>query len=314
MRAAGVQRFTADVEVMDLPDPPPPGPDEVLIEVHASGVANWDDLVRTGSWDLGRPAPLALGTQCAGVVAALGSTVDNLAVGDRVMTHSVPLRDQGTWAPWFLAAAADVAPMPAEVSFEVGGVAPIPLLTADQALRDALDVGSGTSLLVHGAGGVTGTVLVQLATYLGARVYATAGARSAARVRSAGAVAVLDYHDAGWVDRLRNTTGGVSAAVNAVAGADGAARAITAVRDGGMLATITSSTTSQRGVDVRQVYVAPDGPRLAALGALLASGVMRIEVAPPYPLSRAGLALAQVPAAAGRALVLLPLEPGDDGP
>ena len=160
MRAAGVQRFTADVEMMDLPDPPPPGPDEVLIEVHASGVANWDDLVRTGSWDLGRPAPLALGTQCAGVVAAVGSTVDNLAVGDRVMTHSVPLRDQGAWAPRFLAAAADVAPLPAEVSFEVGGVAPIPLLTADQALRDALDVGSGTSLLVHGAGGVTGTVLV----------------------------------------------------------------------------------------------------------------------------------------------------------
>jgi NADPH:quinone reductase-like Zn-dependent oxidoreductase len=117
---------------------------------------------------------------------------------------------------------------------------------------------------------------------------------------------VLDYHDAGWVDRLRNTTGGVSAAVNAVAGADGAAQAISAVRDGGMLATITSSTTSQRGVEVRQVYVAPDGPRLAALGALLASGVVLIEVAPPYPLSLAGVALAQVPAAAGRALVLLP--------
>jgi hypothetical protein len=81
-----------------------------------------------------------------------------------------------------------------------------------------------------------------------------------------------------------------------------------------MLATITSGTTSQRGVDVRQVIVAPDGPRLAALGALLASGVLRIEVAPPYPLSRAGVALAQVPAAAGRALVLLPREPGDDRP
>jgi NADPH:quinone reductase-like Zn-dependent oxidoreductase len=309
MRAAGVQRFTADIEVIDLPDPPAPGPDEVIIEVHASGVANWDDLVRTGSWDLGRPAPLALGTQCAGVIAATGSTVDNLAIGDRVMTHSVPLRDQGAWAPRFVAAAADVAPLPAEVSFEVGGVAPIPLLTADQALRDALDVGSGTSLLVHGAGGVTGTVLVQLGAYLGATVYATAGARNAARVRSAGAVAVLDYHDASWVDRLRNTTGGgVSAAVNAVAGADGAAVAITTVRDGGVLATITSGTAAERGVEVKQVYVAPDGPRLAALGALLASGVVRIEVAPPYPLSQAGAALAQVPAAAGRALVLLPLE------
>jgi NADPH:quinone reductase-like Zn-dependent oxidoreductase len=84
---------------MRPPDPPLPGPDEVLIEVGASGVANWNDLVRAGSWDVGRPAPLALGTQCAGVVAAVGSTVDSLAVGDRVMTHSVPLRDQGAWAP-----------------------------------------------------------------------------------------------------------------------------------------------------------------------------------------------------------------------
>jgi len=308
MLAAGVQRFSADVEVMELPDPPPPGPDEVLIEVHASGVANWDDLVRTGSWDLGRPAPLALGTQCAGVVAAVGSTVDGLAVGDRVMTHSVPLRYQGTWAPLYIAAAADVAPLPAAVSFEVGGVAPIPLLTADQTLQDVLNVGSGMSVLVHGAGGVTGTILVQLATYLGATVYATAGPRSAERVRAAGAVAVLDYHDEGWADQLRITTGGVSAAVNAVDGADGAARAITAVRDGGMLATITSGTTSERGVDVREVIVAPNGPRLAALGALLGSGALRIEVAPPYPLSQAGTALAGVASAAGRALVLLPRE------
>jgi NADPH:quinone reductase-like Zn-dependent oxidoreductase len=100
----------------------------------------------------------------------------------------------------------------------------------------------------------------------------------------------------------------VSAAVNAVPGADGAAQAITTVRDGGVLATITSGTASERGIEVRQVYVAPNGPRLAALGALLASGVLRIEVAPPYPLSQAGAALAQVPAAAGRALVVLPPE------
>lgn len=308
MRVAGVLRFTADVDVMDLPDPPPPRPDEVLIEVHASGVANWDDLVRIGSWNIGRPAPLALGTQCAGVVAAVGSTVDSLAAGDRVMTHSVPLRYQGTWAPRYLAATADVAVLPAEVSFDVGGVAPIPLLTADQTLRGALGVGSGTTLLVHGAGGVTGTVLVQLATQLGARVYATAGPGSAARVRSAGAVDVLDYHDPDWVDRVREATGGVTVAANAAPGPQGAARAIAAVRDGGVLATITSGTPSERGIDVRQVYVAPDGPRLAALGALLASGELRIEVAPPYPLDQAASALAHVPDAGGRALILHPLE------
>jgi NADPH:quinone reductase-like Zn-dependent oxidoreductase len=103
--------------------------------------------------------------------------VAGLAAGDRMITHSLPLRARGAWAEWFVAAAADVAAVPDAVPFEVAAAVPVPALTADQALRDALGAGPGVTLLVNGAGGVTGTLIVQLARHLGAEVIATARRR-----------------------------------------------------------------------------------------------------------------------------------------
>src|SRR5439155_1678801 len=81
----------------------PPGADEVLLDVAAAGVGNWDELVRIGSWRIGGPAPMALGTEAAGTVAAAGSGVAELRKGDEVMTHPLPLRRHGTWAGRVLA-------------------------------------------------------------------------------------------------------------------------------------------------------------------------------------------------------------------
>jgi NADPH:quinone reductase-like Zn-dependent oxidoreductase len=224
------------------------------------------------------------------------------------MTHSVPLRAQGAWAEWFVAAAADVAAVPDAVPFEAAGAMPVPALTADQTLRDVLGVGPGAILLVNGAGGVTGTLMVQLARHLGAEVIATAGADSAARVSAAGAGHVLDRRSPDWPGQVRELTGGRGAdlAVNAARG--GAARALGAVKDGGKLATITSDPPdAERGIEVREVYVAPDGPRLARLGELLATGTISITVTDPFPLEHAARALAYLRQGTnGQAVVLQP--------
>jgi NADPH:quinone reductase-like Zn-dependent oxidoreductase len=236
------------------------------------------------------------------------SAVAGVAVGDRVMTHSLPLRAQGAWAQWFVAAAADVAAVPTAVPFEVAAAVPVPALTADQTLRGALGAGLGATVLVHGAGGVTGTLLVQLARQLGAAVIATAGPRSAARVAAAGAAHVLDYHAPDWPGQVRVLTAGRGAdlAVNAAPG--GAARAVGAVTDGGRLATITSDPPdAERGIEVRQVYVAPDGPRLEQLGELLADGTISVAVSAPFPLEHAARALAHLQQGTnGKAVVLQP--------
>jgi NADPH:quinone reductase-like Zn-dependent oxidoreductase len=293
---------------MELPGPGELRPDELLIEVRSAGVGNWDEIARTGGWDLGRQPPMALGVEAAGVVALTGGAVTGFAAGDRVMTHSLPLRAQGGWAEWFAAAAADVAVVPDAVSFEVAAALPVPALTADQTLRGALGAGPGATVLVNGAGGVTGMLLVALARHLGAEVIATAGAHSAARVTTAGATHVVDRRSPDWPGQVRALTGGrgVDFAANAAPG--GAARALGAVKDGGRLATITSDPPrTERGVEVTQVYVAPDGPRLARLGELLAAGTICVTACAPFPLEHAADALASLRLGTnGQAVVLQP--------
>ena len=272
------------------------------------GVGNWDEIARTGGWDLGQHPPMALGVEAAGVVAGTGGAVAGLAAGDRVMTHSLPLRVQGAWAEWFVAAAADVAAVPDAVPFDLAAAVPVPALTAGQVLRDALGARPGATLLVNGAGGVTGMLIVQLARHLGAEVMATAGSHSAARVYAAGAAYVLDRRSPDWPGQVRALTAGrgVDLAANAAPG--GAARALGAVKDGGQLATITSDPPdAERGIEVRQVYVAPDGPRLARLGELLAAETIGVTVSAPFPLEHAARALARLQQGTnGQAVVLQP--------
>ena len=105
MQVAGIRRVGARVEMIEAGELRPLAEDEVLLEVRAAGVAVWDESVRTGAWDVGAKPPMALGVEAAGTVLAVGQAVGDWAPGDAVMTHPVPLRDQGTWAPRLIAPA-----------------------------------------------------------------------------------------------------------------------------------------------------------------------------------------------------------------
>jgi NADPH:quinone reductase-like Zn-dependent oxidoreductase len=146
---------------------------------------------------------------------------------------------------------------------------------------------------VHGAGGVTGGLVVQLAVARGATVVATAGPSSESRVRDYGARVVLDYHDPDWKPRVREATPGrrgVDAAVNAARG--GAASALQAVADDGRLATITGDPpTPERGVTVANVYVEADGERLSALAEALEDGLLSLNLGQRLALADAATAL-----------------------
>ena len=306
MLVAGIRLAGCGVGMIDVPGPRPLAGDEVLIQVKAAGVGNWDEFVRTGGWDVGSRPPMALGVEAAGVVTAVGSPDTDWAPGDEVMTHPLPLRDQGTWAPTLIAPAGSIARKPAGVSWEAAAVFPVPALTAAQVLDEALGVGPGDRLLVHGAGGVTGRLLVSLGVLRGAEVIATAGPRSRAPVAALGAREVIDYHEQDWPDQVLAMTDGtgVSAAANATP--DGARVAIRAVRDGGRLATITSDPPEpDRGITVSSVYVRADGGQLGGLARLLAAGQLEISVAKSYQLAAAADALAtMVSGRAGGAVAL----------
>lgn len=164
---------------------------------------------------------MALGVEAAGVVEAVGEQVISFAAGDEVMAHPLPLRHDGAWAEKLIAPTALVARKPINVSWEAAAVFPVPALTAAQALDEALAIRSGEWVLVHGGGGFTGSLLVQLAATKGAAVITTASPARTARLREYGAVAVLDYHDSDWPAQARqisNAGKGVAAAVNAAPG------------------------------------------------------------------------------------------------
>lgn len=307
MQVAGIREPGGRVETIEASEPRSLASDEVLIEVKAAGVAIWDEIVRTGDWDVGAKPPMALGTEAAGIVLAVGQAVGDWAPGDAVMTHPVPLRDQGAWAPRMIVSAGVLARKPPSVSWEEAASFPIPALTAEQVL-DSLNVRAGEQLLVHGAGGVTGGLLVALGALRGAHVIATAGPASQQRVSALGARQVIDYHDQEWPKQVRAITGGqgVAAAVNAADG--GSASAIQAVADGGRLATITQDPPSQqRGITISDFYVHADGNQLSKLAQRLGDGELQIPIAASYRLADAGQALVQaIGGHVGGAVVLTP--------
>src|SRR5881227_1571318 len=275
MRAAGITALGEPVEIFEVDELATPAAGEVLIDVVAAGIGNWDELVRIGSWPIGGPAPMALGTAASGTVAAAGSGAAELREGDEVMTHPLPLRRHGTWAGRVLAPAATVAARPPEASWEAAAAFPIPALTAAQALDEAL----------------------------GARVIATASAKKVERIRDYGASEVLDYHG-DWPALVREITGGgAPKAVNAARGQ--AATTLKAVADGGRLATITGDPPrEERGVAVSDVYVRPDGRQLSALAEQLAQGTLSVPIASVRPLEQAAQGLREAVAGADGAVVL----------
>jgi NADPH:quinone reductase-like Zn-dependent oxidoreductase len=251
---------------------------------------------------------MALGVEASGVVTALGDRVSARSVGDAVMTHPVPLRDQGTWSEQLIAAGDVLALKPAGISWEEAAVFPVPALTAEQALGEVIVPGARGWLLVHGAGGVTGGFVVALARLRGVRVIATAGPRSAERLASLGVEAVLDYHDDRWPQEVRPLTQGVgvSAAVNAAPG--GESETLSTVAEGGRLATLTGAPPSpERGVSIADVSVRADGEQLQQLARPLADGALPVAIGGAYEFARAPEALTLVThGGAGGAIVLSP--------
>jgi NADPH:quinone reductase-like Zn-dependent oxidoreductase len=282
------------VETLEVDEPRQLTADEVLIDIRGAGVGNWDDIIRIGGWDVGTRPPLALGVEAAGVIQAVGAQSSGFSVGDEVLCHPVPLRDQGTWAPFLIAPVGSLAHKPPEISWQTAAIFPVPALTAAQVVGEALALHGGETLLVNGAGGITGGLIVQLAALRGVDVLATASPRSADRVRGNGARDVIDYHDPMWPQHARALAkDSINAVANAAPG--GAAAAMTALADGGRLATITpDSPASTRGISVTAVYVRSDGAQLDCLTALLDSHRLSMPTPRSCSLGQAGSALAQV--------------------
>jgi NADPH:quinone reductase-like Zn-dependent oxidoreductase len=302
MKACGVSRADGEVVLLELPDPPSPGPGQILVAVEAAGVGPWDRLLG-GGWDVGLHPPAALGVEGAGRVLAVGADVDAFAVGDRLLAHEAPLPGgSGFWAERVLLTAAHAALCPSRLEPVQAAALPVNGLTAWQALA-MLGLGRGQRLLVTNGAGNTGSLAIQLAADMGVEVTATASASATDRLHDLGAAQVVDYHDPNWPDQVRGRFDG------ALTAADGtAADALPLVRDGGRLCSLTSDAPApQRAITSTNLYVRPDAAQLARLAERLGEETLHLTPE-PHPLREGPAAFARVAAgrAGGRKIVLTP--------
>jgi len=303
MRACGVSGNGGEVVLLELPEPPPAGPGQLLVAVEAAGVGAWDWLLDGDGWDVGLRPPAALGVEGAGRVLAVGGGVDEFAIGDRVLAHEAPLPGaSGFWAERMLLTAAHAAHCPPGLEPVQAAALPVSGLTAWQALA-MLRLGPGQRLLVTNGAGNTGSLVIELATTMGVEVTATASASATDRLRGIGAAQVLDYHDPTWPAQVR---GQFDAALIAASGT--AAAALPLVRHGGQLCSITSDAPPpQRGITSTNLYVRPDAAQLAQLAQRLREGTLHLRPQ-PLPLRDGPAAFTRVAAgqAGGRKIVLIP--------
>lgn len=173
-------------------DRPDIGDDQVLIRVRAAGVNIADWAIMSGLpyiarpiYGLGKPKNAVRGTDVAGVVESVGSGVTRFKPGDEVFGSAA-----ASYAEYAAAAEDELAPKPANLSFEQAAAVPMAGLVALQALSD---VRAGHKVLINGASGGIGTFAVQIAKALGAEVTGVCSSRNVDMVRSIGADHVIDY-------------------------------------------------------------------------------------------------------------------------
>ena len=192
------------LRVGELPDPEP-GPGDVLIRVKATSMDRVDVYWREGSHGMKLRWPQHVGGRdIAGVVEEVGSQVETVAVGDRVVASG-----ERTHASLALAPAELAFPLPGGISFEAGGATPTAGRSAHQALVEKAQIQSGESVLVMAAGSGVGSFGIQIARAMGCRVIATAGtAEKRAQAVALGAELAIDHYTDDIVAAVREATDG----------------------------------------------------------------------------------------------------------
>ncbi|MFJ4920431.1 NAD(P)H-quinone oxidoreductase [Streptomyces sp. NPDC088725] len=219
----------------EVPDPVP-GEGEVLVDVVASAVNRADLLQRQGFYDPPPGSSPYPGLECAGRISALGPGVSGWAVGDEVCA----LLSGGGYAEKVAVPSGQLLPVPAGLELATAAALPEVACTVWSNVFMVAHLRRGETLLVHGGASGIGTMAIQLAKALGARVAVTAGSSDKlARCAELGADILIDYREQDFVEEIHKATDGAGADVILdIVGAKYLARNVEALAVNGRLAVI----------------------------------------------------------------------------
>jgi NADPH2:quinone reductase len=306
-------------EVADLT----PGPNQVLIETRAIGVNFPDTLIIQNLYQFKPPLPFSPGSECAGVVKAVGAGVTHLKPGQRVAAFTT----WGSYAQQVLAEAGKTMVLPDALAFDTAAAFTLAYGTSYHALKDRAALRAGETLLVLGAAGGVGLAAVEIGKALGARVIAAASSANKLEVcRRHGADEVINYDSENLRERIKELTkgNGVDVVYDPVGGpySEPALRSV-AWRGrflvvgfaNGAIPSIALNLTLLKGLSVVGVFWGDFARRepanaaqdLKEMMALLDAGKLKPLVSARYPFERVAEALNSVIArkAVGK-IVLVP--------
>jgi NADPH:quinone reductase len=210
VKAISVAKFGGpeELQLADV-EPPKPGPGEALVKIARAGINFIDIYMRNGSYARSHtyktPLPMVIGMEGAGTVAALGSGVTDLAVGDTVAYCLArgSYAEYATVPAWRLSKVPEGVPLPVATTLMLQGC------TAHYLTHSAFVLGSDHTCLIHAGAGGVGQLVIQLAKLRGARVLTTVGSADKAEIATAlGADACILYRQEDFREKVMQLTDG----------------------------------------------------------------------------------------------------------
>ncbi len=264
---------------------PVPTADQLLIKVMAAGLNPVDTKIRSGNHISCKTLtlPAILGRDMSGVVEATGAHVSGFQVGDAVFGCV-----NQTYAEYLVTSPESVVKKPEDVPYEVAAAVPLAGLTAYQAIHEHLKVQPGERVLIQSAAGGVGHLAVQLASLAGAYVYGTASGENIDFIKSLGVDRPINYKEEQFDQVVEDLD-----AVMETMGGDVLYRSIQAVKPGGRVVCLPSSTkddpkalalAAEKGVTLIWFMMTPKQEQLQFISELMEDQTLRVEVGGTLPM------------------------------
>ncbi|NUR68520.1 MAG: NADP-dependent oxidoreductase [Streptomyces sp.] len=291
-----------ETEALVEADRPVPGPGQILVAVRVAGVNPVDWKLRTGyrrpTDSDERTFPAVFGSEVSGVVEEIGADVEGFGAGDEVFGNTAA----GGYAEYALLPAALTAHKPAGLSFADAATLPVAAATAYDGVRQ-LDLPSGATLLVTGAGGGVGAAAVQIARAGGVRVLGLASEGKKDFVESLGAVHVPS--GPGWTERAAAAAPDGVDGVYDLVGGEVLTEAAPLLADRAKLITAGAPPEVVAELGGTRVSRARTAAVLDAVAQLVVNGDLDPHVIRRFPLDEAGEALRTVEEGHARGKVVI---------
>lgn len=301
MNAAFIEDYgeLTNVTTGELPKPEA-GEGEVLVRVKSAGVNPVDSAVVRGMLKDAIPGefPLVPGWDVAGVVEETGHSVSRFSPGDEVYAYARrPKIQNGTYAEYISLPESYLAERPTNISMEESGGIPLVGLTAYQSIFDFGELKEGQTLLILGASGGVGTLAIQLAKSVGAKVIGVASESNHEYMHELGADITIDYNDNHVGEAVKEAKpDGVDLIFHCSRGGSFNQVMETGVlKENGKVASITNSNPDiDDDIDFKYVFVEPNAEQLEHMSVLADSGKLSVPVTKTFSLEEADEALQQI--------------------